>query len=191
MPAAPSADPRRGRRLRQTGSANQDPYELAREICLRQLSYAARTRSQLAKAMLRRGIVDEVAENVLSRFESVGLIDDKAFAAAWVDSRHRGRGVGPGKIAHELRNRGIAPDVVSASIGAITPDAERATARSLVERRATGMKDQSVEAKARRLVGMLARRGFSPSVAYDVVREVLTTEGEELPEVLELLPDDT
>ena len=42
---------------------------------------------------------------------------------------------------------------------------------------------------SRRLTGILARKGYSPQVAYDVVREALAREGEELPEVVESLPD--
>jgi regulatory protein len=164
-------------------------YERAREICLRQLSYSARTRAQLAAAMGRRGIEDDIATDILSRFETVGLVDDKAFAAAWVDSRHRGRGVGPRKLAYELRSRGVDQKLTAESLGTITPEEERATARALVEVRLAGTRRQPAQRRARRLTGILARKGYSPQVAYDVVREALATEGEELPEVIEFLPD--
>ncbi|MFC7732812.1 regulatory protein RecX [Actinomadura keratinilytica] len=68
----------------------------AREICLRMLTAAPRTRAQLADALRRKKVPDEVAERVLGRFTDVGLIDDEAFAQAWVQSRHRGRGLGNG-----------------------------------------------------------------------------------------------
>ncbi len=168
----------------------KDPYELAREICLRQLAHSARTRSQLADAMRRRAVPDEVAADVLSRFEDVGLIDDRVFAAAWVDSRHRARGVGPRKIAYELRNRGVSPDLISATVETITTDEQRATARRLVERRLASTRGQPAPLRARRLVGMLARKGYSPVIAHDVVRAALAVDGEELPDVIELLPDE-
>jgi regulatory protein len=133
--------------------------------------------------MRRRDIEDEIAADILSRFETVGLVDDKAFAAAWVDSRHRGRGVGPRKLAHELRSRGVDQKLTAESLGTITPEEERATARALVEVRLAGTRGQPAQRRARRLTGILARKGYSPQVAYDVVREALATEGEELPEV--------
>ena len=57
------------------------------------LSVAPRTRTQLAAALRRRGIPADAAEAVLARFTDVGLIDDAAFARAWVESRHHSRGL--------------------------------------------------------------------------------------------------
>jgi regulatory protein len=167
----------------------EEEYERAREICLRQLSYSARTRAQLASAMRRRGIEDGIAADILSRFEAVGLVDDEAFAAAWVDSRHRGRGVGPRKLEHELRHRGVDQRLTAESLSTITPEEERATARALIQVRLAGTRRQPAQRRARRLAGILARKGYSPQVAYDVVREALAAEGEELPDVIESLPD--
>ncbi|MEV4259258.1 regulatory protein RecX, partial [Spirillospora sp. NPDC049652] len=57
-------------------------------MCLRLLTGSPRTRAQLADALRRKDIPDEVAEHVLGRFTDVGLIDDEAFAQSWVRSRH-------------------------------------------------------------------------------------------------------
>src|ERR1700712_5736201 len=88
-------------------AAEVNPADRAREICLRQLTDGPRTAAQLATVMARRGIEPEVAEAVLSRLSDVGLIDDAAFAAAWVSSRHAGRGLARRALAHELRTRGV------------------------------------------------------------------------------------
>ncbi|MFE2147500.1 regulatory protein RecX, partial [Streptomyces sp. NPDC059456] len=84
----------------------QSPEEQARAICLRLLTGMPRTRRQLADALDKRGIPEEVSQEVLSRFEEVGLIDDAAFAGAWVESRHRGRGLARRALAQELRTKG-------------------------------------------------------------------------------------
>jgi regulatory protein len=177
-----------------SGSPEQE-YDRAREICLSQLSYSARTRAQLADAMKRRGVDEAVAADVLSRFEAVGLIDDEAFATAWVDSRHRGRGIGPRKIAHELRRRGIAAALAASSVESITPEEQRAAARAIVARRLTATRGLPSALRAQRLVGMLARKGYPPAIAYEVVRETLAAEGVELPEPAEPIdladPSDT
>ncbi|HEY2306223.1 MAG TPA: regulatory protein RecX, partial [Streptosporangiaceae bacterium] len=75
------------------GDAEPGSEEAARAICLRLLTAGPRTRAQLATALRKRRIPDEVAEAVLSRFTEVGLIDDAAFARAWVESRHHSRGL--------------------------------------------------------------------------------------------------
>ncbi|MCI0685618.1 MAG: recombination regulator RecX [Sporichthyaceae bacterium] len=135
--------------------------------------------------MRRRGVTDEVAEAILARFEDVGLIDDAAFAAAWVETRHSGRGVGRRKLAQELLNRGVAGDLVRSAVDSLPVDTERATALALVNRRlaTTAFAGQPAALRARRLVGMLARKGYPAGLAYDVVREALLTQGAELPEV--------
>lgn len=70
------------------------------------LTGTPRTRKQLADALRKREIPDETAEEVLSRFEDVGLIDDAAFADAWVESRHRGRGLARRALVRELHTKG-------------------------------------------------------------------------------------
>jgi regulatory protein len=70
-----------------------DPEALARRICLRLLTAAPRSRAQLAAELRRRRVPAEAAEAVLGRFADAGLIDDAAFARAWVESRHHSRGL--------------------------------------------------------------------------------------------------
>src|SRR5215475_597615 len=85
----------------------QDPEARARQICLRLLTAAPRTRAELAQAMDRDGVPDEAAEAILVRFADVGLIDDAAFARAWVESRHYSRGLSRRSLTAELKQRGV------------------------------------------------------------------------------------
>ncbi len=150
-----------------------DPECVARAICLRLLTVRARSRAELATALRRRHVPDAAAEAVLDRFVEVGLIDDEAFAMAWVNSRHVGRGLAGRALAGELRSRGVAAETVSAAVGALDPQTEMATARALVERRLPSLRSASREAQLRRLVAMLGRKGYSPGVALQVARDVL------------------
>ncbi|MEV6984309.1 recombination regulator RecX [Sphaerisporangium sp. NPDC051017] len=154
-----------------------DPEAVARAVCLRLLTLAPRTRAQLAEALRRRDIPDGAAESVLSRFSDVGLIDDEAFAEAWVTSRHAGRGLAGRALAAELRKRGVEEDTVREAIDRLDPDQELETARRLVDRKLPGTRGLEPPARIRRLAGMLARKGYSGSVAYRVVREALEAEG--------------
>jgi|SRR5450755_35792 regulatory protein len=150
-----------------------DPEAVARLICLRMLTAAPRTRAQLADALRRRGVPDEAAEAVLERFADVQLIDDAMFAQAWVDSRHHGRGLARRALAAELQQRGVAAEDIQAAVGRLDPEQEYATARALVERRLAAMRGQPRSTRFRRLMGMLARKGYSQGLAYRVVREAL------------------
>ncbi len=154
-----------------------DPESVARQICLRLLSSAPRTRAQLADALARRGVPDEAAQAVLGRYADVGLIDDATFASAWVESRHYGRGLAGRALAAELRQRGVADGDIKAALGQLDPDQEAATARALVARRLAATRGQPLPARIRRLMGVLARKGYSQSLAYRLVREALEQEG--------------
>src|SRR2546421_12785200 len=89
-----------------TAEGTQDPGARARQICLRLLTVAPRTRAQLAPAMHRGGVPAEAAEAILARFTDAGLIDDATFAPAWVESRHHSRGLSKRARAAQLRPRG-------------------------------------------------------------------------------------
>ena len=157
-----------------------DPEAIARQICLRMLTAAPRTRAQLASALRRRGVPEEAAEAVLGRFADVKLIDDAMFANAWVESRHHGRGLSGRALAAELRHRGVAAGDIEAAVDRLGPEQEIVTARSLVARRLAATWGQPTHARARRLIGMLARKGYSPALAYRVAREALEQEGIDL-----------
>ncbi len=153
-------------------------------MCLRLLTLAPRTRAQLAAALRKRGIPDEAAEEVLGRFEDVGLIDDAAFARAWVESRHHSRGLSGRALSAELKQRGVAADEIRAAIdGQLGPDAEISAARHLVDRKLNATRGLPPEQRTRRLAGMLARKGYPAGLAFRVIREALEAAGEQaLPE---------
>jgi regulatory protein len=158
------------------GGPEADPVEVARLICLRQLELAPRTRSQLATVLARRKVPAEAADAVLDRFTEVGLIDDAAYAMAWVESRHRGRGLARRALSHELRQRGVDEPAAALALDTLDPDQELATARLLVARRLPSTARLDPAARLRRLSGMLARKGYPPAVAVRVVREALGDE---------------
>ncbi|MET7937462.1 recombination regulator RecX [Streptomyces sp. NPDC005322] len=165
------------------------PEEQARAICLRLLTGTPRTRKQLADALRTRGIPDDAAQEVLSRFEDVGLIDDAAFAGAWVESRHHSRGLARRALARELRTKGVDSVLIDDAMGQLDADQEERTARELVERKLRATRGLDREKRLRRLAGMLARKGYSEGLALRVVRRALEEEGED-PELLEHhLPD--
>lgn len=153
-----------------------DPEAVARQICLRMLTAAPRTQAQLASALHRRAVPADAAAAVLARFAEVKLIDDAMFARAWVDSRHHGRGLAGRALGAELRQRGVARDDIQAALSELSPDVELQTARELIARRLPGTAGMPVPARMRRLVGMLARKGYSSGLAYRVVREALEAE---------------
>jgi regulatory protein len=123
--------------------------------------------------MASKGVADDVITAVLDRYVEVGMIDDEAFAKAWVESRHRGRGLARRALANELRRKGIDNEVASEALLAVSPDDESAAAEALVRRRVRSMSSLPRDVQTRRLIGMLGRKGFGGNLAYSVVARVL------------------
>jgi regulatory protein len=152
--------------------------EVARDICLRQLAVRPRTRAELAKTLARKEISEEVIAEVLDRYDEVGIIDDAAFARMWVSTRHQGRGLARRALANELRQHGVEPEVATEALETLDDEEEATTARALVDRKlrsARGTPDQVF----RRLVGMLARKGYPAGVAIQAVKDALAARDEE------------
>lgn len=189
---ADGGPPQHGRPVDAAREADADPEQVARQICLRQLEHAPRTRAELAATLSDRGVPDDVAEHVLGRFTEVGLIDDALFAQLWVTSRHRGRGLAGRALGQELRRKGVDDDVVRAAVDGLDDAQQEATARALVDRRLRSTRGVPTDARVRRLAGMLARKGYPAGMAFRVVKEALAQEGEDadLPfDVLRALDD--
>jgi regulatory protein len=153
--------------------------EQARSLCLRLLTARARTRAELAGQLAKRGYPDDVSNRVLDRMADVGLIDDADFAEQWVRSRRENAGKGKRALAAELRTKGVDNDVITAALADIDARAERERAEQLVSDKLRRERLTDDDAKlARRLVGMLARRGYTQTMAFDVVKVALANERE-------------
>ncbi|HEV7419651.1 MAG TPA: recombination regulator RecX [Mycobacterium sp.] len=161
------------------GSASHE--EQARALCLRLLTARARTRTELAGQLTKRGYPEDVSARVLDRLADVGLVDDEDFAEQWVRSRRVHAGKGKRALAAELRTKGVDDEVIATALADIDSAAERSRAEELVadKLRRERLTDDTDDTKvARRLVGMLARRGYGQSMAFDVVKVALASERE-------------
>jgi regulatory protein len=173
-PADPESKPER-----QKKRTPADPVSAARDYCLNLLAARPMTRAELHKKMLGRGYEEDVAEQVLNRLDKVGLIDDAAVAEVWVRSRHNYNGLARRALSMELRRKGVADEVVAEAVSAVDADAEESRARDLVRKRLRGTMPTDETATVRRLVGMLARKGYSEGLAYRVVKSELRDFGSE------------
>ena len=150
----------------------------ARALCLRLLTARARTRAELAGQLTKRGYPDDVSTQVLDRLAQVGLVDDADFAEQWVRSRRVNAGKGKRALAAELRNKGVDNDVITAALADAGAERERAEQLVRDKLRRERLNDDDDAKVMRRLVGMLARRGYSQSMALDVVTAELASERE-------------
>ncbi|HSO68191.1 MAG TPA: regulatory protein RecX [Arachnia sp.] len=147
--------------------------EVARKIALDQLAVRQRSEQELRTAMARRGVPEDVADEILERFSDVGLVDDASFAASLTASRS-GFGLrGKMRIRQELQTKGIERHVADEALAGLSRDDERRAALTLARRKMRSMAALEPAVARRRLYGALARRGFDGGVVASVVDEVM------------------
>jgi regulatory protein len=166
LPGDPEADPT-------TRGTEPDPYDVARQIVLRQLALSPKSRKQLRDKLRQRHCPDDVAEAVLDRMGEVGLVDDEAYAGMLVRSQQASRGLARRALARELRTKGVDDETALATLEGIDPATEREQAERLVAKRLRTMHGLDATVQTRRLAGMLARKGYPADLALAVIREAI------------------
>jgi regulatory protein len=147
-----------------TDAGEADPHAVARAIVLGKLAARAQTRDELERALRAKKVPTAVAQQVLDRMASVGLVDDTAFASAWVESRQQRRHLSATALRRGLQAKGVDRDTIEAALAPVDDEAELVAARALVERKSAAMAHLDDQVRYRRLAGLLSRRGFGPAV---------------------------
>jgi regulatory protein len=155
--------------------------DAAKQVLLRRLSHAPRTRKELAKDLKDKDISDEVANVALDRFEEVGLINDQALASNYVSSQHERKGIGKNALRQQLRAKGVSDDVALEAISQISDDQEFQAAFALACKKIRSLQRDDAKTQLRKIVGVLARKGYSSNLAFRVAKEVITDLPDGLP----------
>lgn len=121
------------------------------------LHYRPRSEFEV-RQRLQRGFDSNVIAEVLAELEKKGMVNDLAFARAWVDDRSAFSPRSQRLIRVELKQRGIASDVIEQVIGA-TDDFDSACRAAETRSRTWSRADY--EGFRRRLGEYLKRRGFN------------------------------
>jgi len=143
---------------------------------LRALERRGFARADLGRRLARKGHRAEAVAAALERAAGLGLLDDAAFACHFVETK-AARGRGPVRLQRDLQAMGVDRRHIDAALAAHWPPESDRTSmpRSLAAKRARQLGDLPREAKRRRLVAFLARRGFSGPEVREAVRAALAT----------------
>lgn len=186
-----SFEERRARR-----SEVEDPAVVL-DAALRFLEARQRSVAEVRRRLTTAGYRDELVTSVITRLEAVGVLDDEAFARAWIESRDRAHPRGEHALMLELRQKGLDATTIAAALRArreaatqwgaaagAPPDidagpqasADEAAARKLLARHARAL-DRIGDPRARRqrAYALLARNGFGPEIAAALARERTAT----------------
>lgn len=169
----------------------------AREAALRLLSYRARSRQEVRRRLSQKGFPSGIVERCVARLTEEELLDDEAFAGAYVRETLRLRPRGPFGMVRELQGKGVARELAERVVERVMGQeevTEGALAREAAEtwlgrqrpRQRPSLiappRDPDREKLRRRLYGYLSRRGFSSGATRDAMDHVEALVREELDE---------
>jgi regulatory protein len=172
---------------RERRAAVDDPAVVL-EAAARFLEARARSIGEVRRRLTSAGYQADLVEGAITRLGELGMLDDEAFAKAWVESRDRARPRGERALADELRLRGVDRAVIVAALDErressaagdsdadeIAPSADEAAATRLLERNSR-LLARVVDPRARRqrAYALLARNGFDPGVCAALAARVV------------------
>jgi regulatory protein len=172
---------------RERRAAVDDPAVVL-EAAARFLEARARSIGEVRRRLTSAGYRADLVEGAITRLGELGMLNDEAFAKAWVESRDRARPRGERALADELRLRGVDRAVIVAALDErreasaaaesgdddIAPSADEAAAIRLLERNSR-LLARVVDPRARRqrAYALLARNGFDPGVCAALAARVV------------------
>lgn len=149
------------------------------------LDQRSRSRQELYDRLVQAEFDPEVVDEVLDDLAHAGLINDAVFAAEWVRQRHKRRGKSRSVLDRELREKGVSQEDRDEALSQIDAADEEAMARALADKKARSVKSVPADRKERekalrRIVGVLARRGFNEGMSLNIAISALEERCEEL-----------
>jgi len=155
------------------GAGGTDPVAAAVAYLVRSTASRPQTEAELRARLSARDVPDDVADAALGRGKAAGIVDDAAFARAWVADRGGQRGFGAARLRQELRRRLVPEPLADEALRALEDRDDLAVATELAAQRARRLPASlEPEAVARRLVAFLVRRGHPPGLAQRIAVQV-------------------
>lgn len=139
------------------------------ERAVRFLSYRPRSRAEVERYLLGKGIDGEVVVDVLQRLEQVCYLDDEAFARFWVENRVRFRPRSRYALRYELRQKGVSNHIINLVLADIDEEVAAWRAVEGLLYRWTGLPRDALH---RKVAGYLSRRGFSYEITDLIFQKV-------------------
>jgi regulatory protein len=167
---------------RRAERAEVDDPAVVLEAALRFLESRARSEAEVRRRLTTAGYRPELVDGAISRLAQLGILDDEAFARAWVESRDRARPRGERALRRELSLKGVEREVLDEVLedrrdaaGDDGTNVDLEAARRLLARNARSLERvPDPRARRQRAYALLARNGFDPDVCREAVRELIS-----------------
>jgi regulatory protein len=155
--------------------------EAARTVAFRYLGYAARSQAEMERRLQRDEFAPDVITAVIAECVAQGWLDDVKFAQDWVADRADRKKYGKGRLAAELKRKGVDRETLDVALRAVEPEEELARARAAARHKwkpesFQGLENAALQSEKRRCSDFLLRRGFGWPVIAQVLHELVANQ---------------
>jgi regulatory protein len=157
-------------------AAAAETRKRALDSALRLLGYRGRSRVEMRQRLLRKGYEEAIVDEAVQWLEEHGLLDDAQFSQAWVEARSQAQPMGRGRLAWELRSKGVERETVSEALEPRDDETELRLALQVGQQKIERARDKDPAIVRNQVAAALQRRGFSWSVTRRVLAQLLETE---------------
>lgn len=155
-----------------TRLAHAEAFERARECALRFLTPRPRSRAEVRQHLVKKKFAADVIDQVLTRLNEVGLLDDGAFARYWVENREQFRPRAARALRLELKRKGLSETEIAAALAEVD---ESESAYRAAQTRAQRWENLGRGEFLKKMTAFLMRRGFEYAVAYNAAKRAWQT----------------
>lgn len=148
-----------------------DSYAKAKKTALNMLAMRDHSSTELREKLLRRDFDPAAVDRLIVKLERSNLLDDGQFAQRFAKAQRESRKLSRSALRRQLVKKGIDEETIAGVVAEV--DGEEDLAREVAEKKARSTRGLDHEVRERRILGMLARRGFSSTICLKVTREVL------------------
>ena len=143
----------------------------AKASALAGVANRARTSEEVRRSLSKKGFAEAIVEDTVAHLEGLGLVDDAAYARAFVRGRFEARGYGPARLRQDLQKKGVDRRTIDAALEELTDSEDLgAEAREQAEKKWRALRSEDdVRKRKKKTMDYLVRRGFG----FDTAREAV------------------
>ena len=145
----------------------------AKNVAYYWVDQAEKSRKELFDKIKNKGITDDIANELLDKMEELDYVNDTRFAENFVYSKQQYDKLGKRAISFKLKTKGVAQDIIDTVLADVVDEDEEENARLLIERKLFGTRNLDDQKRLTRLASLLARKGYSTSMAFRLVKELI------------------
>ncbi len=152
-------------------------YHDAYAAALRLLNYRMRTKRELFQRLEKKTFAGPIIERVADKLQSLGLLDDSAFAEAYISDKGASKPIGKRELERRLREKGLSKETISGALAAVgTDEKQLELASAAAETKMRSLARFAGREKQEKLIAFLLRRGFEWGVVKKVVKSLTKEE---------------